>query len=89
MGVSEYGSYELFVECCYVFLGVTVSCVSKGAHDVQSSFCSIVNVSDVVFERHAAVICYSKDFRGVVYGKGSVVECYVWMGSVFKSVRCN
>ena len=82
MGVSEDGSYELFVECCYVFLGVTVSCVSKGAHDVQSTFCSIVNVSDVVFERHAAVICYSKDFRGVVYGKGSVIFGWVMYSRV-------
>ena len=89
MGVSEDGSNELYVGCCNVFLGVSVSCVSEGAHDVQSSFCSIVNVSDVVFERHAAVVCNSKDFRGVVNGERSVVECNVWMGSVFKSVRSN
>ena len=77
MSVGEDGSYVLFVECCYVFLGVSVSCVSKGAQDVQSSFCSIVCVSYVVFERHAAVICNSKDFRSVVNGERGVVKCNV------------
>ena len=89
MSVSENGSNELFVECCYVFLGVAVSCVSKGAEDVQSSFGSGVGVSDVVFERHAAVVCNSKDFRSVVHGERCIVKCNVWMGSVFKSVRCD
>lgn len=89
MGVGEDGSDELFVECCYVFLGVSVSCVSECAEDVQSLFGSVVNVGYVVFERPAAVECNSKDFRRVVNGKGSVVECNVWMGSVFKGVGCN
>ena len=42
-----------------------------------------------MFECHTAVVCNSKDFRGVVNGKGLVVKCDVWMGIVFSIIWCD
>ena len=63
--------------------------MSEGAQDVQSSFGFSVYIVCMWFERHAAVVCDSKDFRGVVVGDWGAVKCNVCMGIVFSIVGCD
>ena len=65
VGVGEDGSDVLFVCCCNVFLGVSVSCVREGSEDVQSCSSFSVYVVCVCLERHSSIISHSKD-GGVV-----------------------
>ena len=57
--VCKYGSDVLFVYCCNVFLGMSVSGVSERADDIQSVFGVCVDFVCVFFD---VIECDSKGF---------------------------
>ena len=89
MGVGEDWAYELFVDLCDVFLGVTIRGGCKSSEDVQAGLCLSVDMVSMLPERHSSVVGHSKD--GGCWGvrDRTIVESDYWLSVVFAVPGCD